>query len=566
MNNETYPDRRTLRLRVLHTSDVHGHVLDALPQVAAYAQDCRERMGHRHVLLTDGGDTLQGGPYAYYYNFIDTRSPHLVAEVMNRAGYDVAVIGNHDIEQGHAVYDRFVSQCRFPVLGANVIDGAGESYFQPYQLFDCEGVRIAVLGLLTPVIPHWVPRPCWSGLAFEEMVAAARRWVTHLQAAGQPDLIIGLFHSGFDADQGICLRDCCENAVRQVAEQVAGFDLILYGHDHRQGLHYVDSPSGRPLLCAAPTSTGACTCQIDIDITLQSPARSNDRARVLDYQVSAQLLPTASLCEAAAAQAFRAPFDAARLTIERYMATPVGELTQTLQERDAFFGPSVFMTLIHDLQLALSAGAQISFAAPVSFDATIPAGPLQVRDMYALYKYENLLCTLRLTGREVRDFLEMSYALWCDTMHAPSDHILLMDYVLDHGRRLGLKNMAFNFDSAAGIRYTVDASQPIGQKVVIQSMEDGTPFELDREYRVAMNSYRACGGGELLTRGAGIALDALPARMVACSEHDLRYLFADLIRRQGRVEPRCNDNWRFIPEAWAPAALTRDRQILFFEK
>ena len=184
-------------LRILHTSDVHGHVLDSLPRIAAYADLCRSQMEEGSVILTDGGDDLQGHPAAYYYNFVDTASQHIVAATMNRVGYDVATIGNHDIETGRPVFDRWISECGFPVLGANIIDKkTGEPYLKPYEILERQGVRIAVLGLITPAIPNWVPEVLWQGLRFDGMLAAARHWVPIIQQREHPDLIVGLFHSG----------------------------------------------------------------------------------------------------------------------------------------------------------------------------------------------------------------------------------------------------------------------------------------------------------------------------------------------------------------------------------
>ena len=544
-----------VHLRIIHTSDVHGHIFDSLPRIAAYVAANREELPEG-VIFTDGGDILQGHPAAYYYNFVDTASEHIVATAMNTIGYDVATIGNHDIETGHAVYDRWIRQCNFPVLGANVVDeNTGEPYLRPYEVVERQGIRIAFLGLLTPAIPNWVPRNLWSGLRYEDMVTAARKWVSIIQEREHPDIIVGLFHSGLDNSAGIQTEDYCENEVCLVASQVSGFDLILYGHDHRRHVGRVATPDGDSILCLGPTSTGACLCQVDLEVQRRS-------GKIMDIKSSGKLVDMASIQPSTAYQEELGKSNAAE-AISAYMQEEVGIFDHTIHERDAFFGPSAFIDLIHELQLELSQGAEISFAAPLSFDATIHAGMTHVADMFALYKYENLLYTMRLTGREVRDFLEMSYDLWCATMRSPDDHIMLMDSVLDNGKRLGLKNMAFNFDSASGINYTVDASRPDGQKVTILSMEDGRPFDPDGTYLVATNSYRGNGGGELLTRGAGIPLCELPSRLVASTDHDLRYHLIQLIRQKGHIAPRAHSNWRFIPDEWAPAALARDRRILF---
>lgn len=170
---------------------------------------------------------------------------------------------------------------------------------------------------------------------------------------------------------------------------------------------------------------------------------------------------------------------------------------------------------------------------------------------------------MSLTGKEVKGFLEMSYALWTNQMQSSDDHILLLDTTQSNGRRQGLKNLAYNMDSAAGILYTVDVTKPAGQRIVIASMADGTPFDPNKEYRVAINSYRGNGGGELITRGAGIPHEELKNRIIASTEQDLRYYLMQRIIQDGTVTPRKLNHWRFVPEEWAAPAIERDRKILF---
>lgn len=140
---------------------------------------------------------------------------------------------------------------------------------------------------------------------------------------------------------------------------------------------------------------------------------------------------------------------------------------------------------------------------------------------------------------------------------------MLLDNVLDGGRRKGFKHLTFNFDSAAGILYTVDVTRPEGDKIRICSLATGEPFEPDAFYRVTTNSHRASGGGELLTRGAGIPQEELAGRIVNRTEKDLRHHLMEYIRKCGQVEARPLNQWRFVPEEWAVPACRRDRALLF---
>ncbi len=175
-------------IKIIETSDVHGNFFPynfierkewsgSLARVHSFVKEQREKYGD-NCLLMDNGDILQGQPTAYYYNFMDTVSTHVAADMMNYMGYVVGNMGNHDVETGHAVYDRWIRQCDFPVLGANIIDNAtGKPYLKPYEVLERDGVRIAVLGMITPAIPSWLPEKLWSGLHFEEMEPCARKWV-----------------------------------------------------------------------------------------------------------------------------------------------------------------------------------------------------------------------------------------------------------------------------------------------------------------------------------------------------------------------------------------------------
>ena len=189
--------------------------------------------------------------------------------------------------------------------------------------------------------------------------------------------------------------------------------------------------------------------------------------------------------------------------------------------------------------------------------------------MFNLYKYENMLYTMQLSGKEIHDALEMSYALWTNQMKSADDHLLLLRENSGKGgegsgERAFFQNPSYNFDSAAGIIYTVDVTQPAGQKVKILSMADGTtPFEEEKMYRVAVNSYRGNGGGELLTKGAGISQEDLKERILFATDKDLRYYLMQYIERWGVIKPESLDQWKFIPSSWAKPAAERDYEILF---
>ena len=144
-------------IHILTTNDVHGRYFDSLYvdnstrpsllSVSAYVDSLRTVWGEDNVVLIDAGDCLQGDNASFYYNFIDTVSTHLYARMVDYIGYDAVVVGNHDIETGHSVYDRVRKDMKTPFLAANAIDeGTGKSYFEEYVILRKGGVKVAVIG------------------------------------------------------------------------------------------------------------------------------------------------------------------------------------------------------------------------------------------------------------------------------------------------------------------------------------------------------------------------------------------------------------------------------------
>ena len=252
-------------------------------------------------------------------------------------------------------------------------------------------------------------------------------------------------------------------------------------------------------------------------------------------------------------------------SIQAFVDRHIGRFATGANTRDSYFGSSAFTDFIHKVQMEIS-GADISFNAPLSFDSRIDAGDVTVADMFKLYRFENQYYVLKLTGGEIRRFLEESYSRWVNTMTSPDDHLLLLnDESRGNQQRMGFQNYTFNFDSAAGIDYEVDVTKPIGQKVRILRMSNGEPFLEDKTYRVVMNSYRGNGGGDLLTKGAGIAKADIDSRIVYQSPLDLRHYIMQYIEKKGTVTPLPYNNWRFTPEEWVQQAAKRDRKLLFYE-
>ena len=553
---------KTIELRFIETSDVHGCFFPydfinrrplpgTLARAAHYIDSLRQHYGDKLFLL-ENGDILQGQPTCYYANYVHPELSNVAAKVVNYLQYDAQTFGNHDVETGHAVYDKWISEVRCPVLGANIINTqTGLPYVLPYATFDREGIRIAVIGMLTPAIPFWLHESLWQGMHFEEMVRCARRWVDVVKKKEKADVIVGLFHSGREG--GITTADYEEDATLRVAREVPGFDIIFYGHDHTIHHDTIENVEGNKVLCLNPSAHAHYVADARLTLTLQG-------GKVVDKKAEGRLV---NIEEMPVHQPFMERFQSDIDSVRAYVDRKIGVSDTTISSRDAYFGPAAFTDFVHDLQMRIT-GADISINAPLVFDAQIKKGDIHVSDMFNLYKYENQIYMLRMTGEEVRRHLEMSYDLWVNTMTSPDDHIMqISEYNFNDMQRYGFRNLAFNFDSAAGIDYEVDVTKPDGSKVRILQMSNGQPFDPERTYNVVMNSYRGNGGGELLTKGAGIKREELAKRIIYQSPRDQRYYLMQEIEKMGYLHPRAHTNWRFVPEEWAQPALQRDRDIIF---
>lgn len=555
------------KLRIIFTSDIHGNYFPydfrherwgkgSLQRVHAFvAQQVKRHAGS--CLLIDGGDMLQGEPTSYYFNYVAKTKRHKVADMCNFIGYDVSVIGNHDIESGHKIYDGFVRDCNFPVLGANAVyEDTGLPYFEPYTIFKRSGIKIAVIGMITPAIPHWIPKRSWSGIRFEDIKESSEKWIRHVKETHNPDYIIGLFHSGMD--EGIITPEYRENATRETVSSVEGFDLVLYGHDHTSNMEEIENPAGKSVLCVNPGSYAQCVAEIQVKFNIDS------LGHVKSYDQVCNLCFIGTMNNLHAKE-FQKHFHGEFEEVQKYATEKIGTITEDLSISDAYFGSSAYIDLIQRLQLKVSK-ADISFAAPLFFNAVINSGDFKISDLFNLYRFEDRLYTLRLSGRELKAYLEFSYSNWINQMQSPEDQMLQMSPMKKNPARMGFKNFLFNFDSAAGIIYDVDVRKPDGERIIIKSMADGTAFNEDHMYTVAMTAYRSNGGGELLTKGAGLSKEEIEQRIIRYTEQDIRHYLMEYFREQGEIVPQAMGHWRFIPEDWVAQAKEREKELLFGDK
>ncbi|MDX9958818.1 MAG: bifunctional UDP-sugar hydrolase/5'-nucleotidase [Spirochaetia bacterium] len=586
-------------LTIIETSDTHGAFFPYdfktnkpkatnLAQAATIIKQERAKPGAQ-VLLLDGGDNLQGQPIIYYYNFVADKEPSVFSQMMNELKYDAIGVGNHDVETGHAVYDKVRRELDAGLLSANLVDEKTKApYFTPYKIIMKGGLKIAVLGLTTPGFRKNFPTILYSGIEIQDMLETAQKWVPIIQEKEKPDLLIGLFHSGVDytyAKGENYDTPLNENAAQIIAQEVPGLDLVFVGHDHQgwEGQGYDPSTKTRvdiknPDGDIIPIFGALDDCRKIVVATVSM--RWNKDTETWSKETSGKLVSTDGVPPD---ESFMKKFDPQFQAAKAWVSRPIGKVDGVMKGQDSLYGDSSFVDMVHLLQLELTKDpanklkpAQISFCAPLDVNAVVPSSPdgtVYVRDMFSLYRYENWLYTMDLTGKQIQGFMEISYGDWFNTMEGPEDNLIAFKtgadgrIVFDTRSNLPATKVAtYNYDSVAGIKYTVDVSKPAGSRIAIQSMSDGSPFSLDETYSVAINSYRAMGGGGILEKGAGIpAPDLLSMKYVtSATTRDLRiYLTQWFEKQKGAIPAASDSNWKIIPENWAAAGKARDFALMF---
>ncbi|MCP4298765.1 MAG: hypothetical protein GY786_24550 [Proteobacteria bacterium] len=240
---ETHQDEN---LTVLITSDQHNWLSTSLiyPQrkkiglihLASAIEMMRDR--YPQSILIDGGDLLQGAPLAHFYNHVEPTSPEAnpFFKLFKQLNYDAVVVGNHDLEITLKRLKKYIMHSNFPWLGANV-RSPGEKIFEPYVILNKKGLKIAILGITTPGVHMWVSKDDLGQIEVQPISSALKKWTNYIRKVEQPDLLIGLFHVGFnqfrDNESSKINRLPPASGLQQAFVEIGALDLVITGHDHR---------------------------------------------------------------------------------------------------------------------------------------------------------------------------------------------------------------------------------------------------------------------------------------------------------------------------------------------
>lgn len=510
-------------LTVLYTADLHGHLLPydevrrrplrgSVAQVATVID--RVRTENPRTVVIDGGDTLQGTVLTHVVLTDpddDVRDPVIAA--LNLAGYDAAVLGNHEFNYGLGPLRRALRQSKFPWLAANLAGAAAAGMVVgDVAVIERGGVRIGLLGLTNPNVPHWDLPERWQGLAFRDPVTEAKERLPALRASA--DLVIVVAHTGFERnlEDGSDNGTAAENYAWRLA-QLPGIDVLLTAHTHR------DLPP-RALgetIVAQPGRWGELVTRIDLELERQG----------MSWSVVAWSGSNLATGEERPHDGVVAVVEPIRAKAESELARNLGQLTAPLSFGGVPVRDDPALDLIHAAQLAVS-GAQLSLASALgSSPVEFPAGPLTPRLAHALYPYPNSLVVVKLNGRQVKDVLEHAVSGWVgvDCRTAPPCSIL-------HSRHVP----AYNFDTLEGADYAIDPTARRGDRVRSLRIA-GKPLREDETFTVVVNSYRAAGGGSYPHLAT--------AERVATIDRPMPEILIEYFQKQGRITPEASGNWVF---------------------
>jgi len=533
---------RRVTVTVLATTDLHGNLYPVdyftgkpadrgLAKIATLVRAARRDAPG--ALLIDCGDTIQGTPVeTVYQSYVSTgRLPlHLkfrgrplrldpMMAAMNRLGYTALVLGNHDFNFGLKNLDHARRDASFPWLSANTVAESGVvRSFDPYIVRTVDGVKVAIIGLTTPAIPEWEEPAHYQGYKFEDAQQAAQTTVATLRRDVHPDLIIAAVHAGLGRLERhhAPAAEPAENMVLDIATEVRGLDAIVFGHSHQQ----LAGDRVGDVLLVQPKNWGGSLARLDF--TLDD---SSGHWRVVD-KVS-RLIPVKP--ETAADPEILSVARPYHELAERFLNTPVTESPVDMDGRIARFEDTPLVDAIETVQLAYT-GADVSFTALFYPGVTIPKGPVTVRQIAALYVYDNELYTIQGDGRMVKEALENA-ARFFRTCPDPA---------CSHGPLVGHEAIGFNYDMAEGVDYEIDLTRPEGQRIVNLRWH-GRPLDLNQKLRIAVNNYRAGGSG-----GYGMFRNA---PILWKSNTDIRTLIIEYYTTHHRLPARASGNWRIIPPA-----------------
>lgn len=503
-----------MKLVIYHTSDLHGcvyptnYIEDAplgILKIASFIH--KDEAGYDASLKIDCGDLVQGSPLTHYL-YQQKVSENVITKAMEAIGYDVYVLGNHEFNYGMDYLKAAYAPLHNKLLNAN-IDGLPFDS-KPYAVFTFGGCRIACIGLTTAFIPNWEQAQNIKGLRFHDPVAMYGSYEEELKK--QADIIIACYHGGFEKSVDEEMRPTekltKENQASELLETFDSIDILLSGHQHRPIMTKVHG-----VICAQPLYNGLAFSKIVLDTETK--------------ETSMELLSAADVKEPILEE-YEAIFHDTQAKLKRYLNRQIGSFSGDMRifdVRDARFYGHPLVNFIHTVQLEAS-HADISAAS--LFDNAIGfSNAVSIRDVLINFPFPNTLRVLKITGHTLKEAIEKS-ATYFDLKHG---EVTINDAFLKP------KKQSYNYDMFGGLEYEIDLQKPFYERVTKLTFH-GETMDLDGEYRIVMNNYRASN-----------------TSIYPCYEHasvlkeinvDISQLIIDYIQKHPHMEIDLNRNYKIL--------------------
>jgi 2',3'-cyclic-nucleotide 2'-phosphodiesterase/3'-nucleotidase len=511
----------SLTLTIVGTTDVHGHIYPTsyfgkqteenvgLAKVYTLLKDLRAK--NPHTVLVDSGDMLQGSPLTYWHARVaKPGTPNPMIDVMNRMGYDAFGIGNHEFNFGLPHVFQAIKESQFPWVSANTYKaGTQTPQFEPYT----------IKTVVPPGVAIWDKAHVQGKLEFRDILASAKVWIPKMKAAGA-DVIVAVPHSGLGAEfcpyyTGYSESSGLpkENVAADLARQFPEIDVIFPGHTHTevQGTLLGNAAVAQALKWGERLSVA--------DLNLE---KVNGHWKVVNKE--ARVLTTVGVKPAAEVQTWAKSAHEATLA---YVNSALCTTPDIWSTKRAMVEDTPIIDFINAVQLKTTK-AHLSAAAAFTSEAEIKSGKITVADMAAVYPYENSLVAIKMTGKQLKAYLEFSARLFAPYAGGKS--------AFDPEVR------GYNYDMVSGVDYAIDVRKPVGSRIVDLTYQ-GKPVTDGQLFTMAMNSYRQRGGG-----GFEMLKDC---PVVYNLEESIRDLMIDYLKEKKHFAAKdvFVKNWRLLPEA-----------------
>jgi len=522
-------------LVVATTTDVHGRLrawdyyankaeqVRGLTRAATIVDSVRAANPGR-VILLDAGDLLQGNPLAYVAARVSRDRTNPIIAAMNAMHYDAAAIGNHEYNYGVPYLDSAVRQAQFPFLSSNTYrtDPAGIHAYKAWTIVERAGVKVGIVGATTPGVAVWDAENIRGRLRFGDIVPAVRQAVDEVRRAGA-DIVFVTVHSGLNEPASydtVSTGVPSENVAARIASEVPGIDFLVYGHSHKENR---GTTIGQTLL-VQPKNWAT-----SVDVAHLELSKSSGRWVV--SQKRSDLIQASGHAESPAVLAATEP---AHLETVAYVTTPIGTTAERWSADSARVKDSPLIDFMLETERKV-AGTDLASTAAFSTDVVLNPGPITIAQVAQLYPYDNTLRAVRISGKQLRDYLEFS-ARYYRTASSPNTP-LQSDSTIP----------GYNFDIVSGVDYVIDVSRPIGSRVTRLDYK-GRPVQDSDSFTMALNNYRQTGGGGYaMLSGAPVVYD---------KQQEIRQLLIDEVRASGalRQADYFRQNWALARSSSASQA------------